>query len=43
MSKTKLSTLISLGAVGLALLTGATTAIAKDSDRISLLIKKFSS
>ena len=36
MIKTKLNTLISLCAVGLALLTGATTAIANDSDRISL-------
>jgi hypothetical protein len=40
MSKTKLNTLISLCAVGLALLTGATTAIANDSDRISLLEKE---
>jgi hypothetical protein len=41
MSKTKLNTLISLCAVGLALLTGATTAIANDSDR--LLARKRSS
>lgn len=40
MCKKKLNTLISLCAVGLALLTGATTAIANDSDRISLLEKE---
>jgi hypothetical protein len=40
MSKTKLNTLISFGVVGLALLTGASTALANDSDRISLLEKE---
>ncbi len=40
MNKTNLNSLISLGAIGVALLTGATTAMANDSDRISLLEKE---
>ena len=40
MSKTNLNSLISLGAIGVAFLTGATTAMANDSDRISLLEKE---